>query len=159
LDELGLSLALGELIHHWRQRCRNVDIIQNIVSNIGPIDEAVSITAYRVVQECLTNIAKHANARRVTISVKQDVQYLYLHIEDDGVGFDPTITAQGFGLAGMKERVQGLMGEMKIESSKKYDTGNPNVANQGTVSQVAISQGTRIMIKLPKQVSMTESVA
>jgi hypothetical protein len=51
------------------------------------------------------------------------------------------------------------MGEMKIESSKKYDTGNPNVANQGTVSQVAISQGTRIMIKLPKQAGMTESVA
>ncbi|MDP3942399.1 MAG: histidine kinase [Methylotenera sp.] len=154
LDELGLGLALGELIHHWRQRCRNVNIIQNIVSNIGPIDEAVSITAYRVVQECLTNIAKHANARRVTINVKQDVQYLYLHIEDDGVGFDPTITAQGFGLAGMNERIQGLMGEMKIESSKKSDTGNPDL-----VSQVAISQGTRIMIKLPKQARMTESVA
>jgi glucose-6-phosphate-specific signal transduction histidine kinase len=89
----------------------------------------------------------------VTISVKQDVQYLYLHIEDDGVGFDPTITAQGFGLAGMKERVQGLMGEMKIESSKKYDTGNPDVVNQGV-----ISEGTRIMIKLPKQAVITESV-
>jgi glucose-6-phosphate-specific signal transduction histidine kinase len=66
---------------------------------------------------------------------------------------------EGFGLAGMNERIQGLMGEMKIESSKKSDTGSPDVVNQGTVSQVAISQGTRIMIKLPKQVSMTESVA
>jgi len=159
LDELGLSLALGELVHHWRQRCRNVNIIQNIASNIDPIDEAVSITAYRVVQECLTNIAKHANARRVTISVKQDKQFLYLHIEDDGVGFDPTVTAEGFGLAGMNERIQGLMGEMKIESSKRYGTGNPDVANQETVTQLAISQGTRIMIKLPKQASMTESVA
>lgn len=159
LDELGLSLALGELVHQWRQRCRNVNIIQNIASDIGPIDEAVSITAYRVVQECLTNIAKHANARRVTISVKQDKQFLYLHIEDDGVGFDPTVTAEGFGLAGMNERIQGLMGEMKIESSKRYGTGNPDVANQETVTQLAISQGTRIMIKLPKQASMTESVA
>ena len=159
LDELGLSLALGELVHHWRQRCRNVNIIQNIASNIDPIDEAVSITAYRVVQECLTNIAKHANARRVTISVKQDKQFLYLHIEDDGVGFDPTVTAEGFGLAGMNERIQGLMGEMKIESSKRYGTGNPDVANQETVTQLAISEGTRIMIKLPKQASMTESVA
>jgi two-component system sensor histidine kinase UhpB len=159
LDELGLSLALGELVHQWRQRCRNVNIIQNIASDIGPIDEAVSITAYRVVQECLTNIAKHANARRVTISVKQDKQFLYLHIEDDGVGFDPTVTAEGFGLAGMNERIQGLMGEMKIESSKRYGTGNPDVANQETVTQLAISEGTRIMIKLPKQASMTESVA
>lgn len=159
LDELGLSLALGELAHQWRQRCRNVIIIQNIASDIGPIDEAVSITAYRVAQECLTNIAKHANARRVTISVKQDKQFLYLHIEDDGVGFDPTVTAEGFGLAGMNERIQGLMGEMKIESSKRYGTGNPDVANQETVTQLAISEGTRIMIKLPKQASMTESVA
>lgn len=159
LDELGLSLALGELVHQWRQRCRNVIIIQNIASDIGPIDEAVSITAYRVAQECLTNIAKHANARRVTISVKQDKQFLYLHIEDDGVGFDPTVTAEGFGLAGMNERIQGLMGEMKIESSKRYGTGNPDVANQETVTQLAISEGTRIMIKLPKQASMTESVA
>jgi two-component system sensor histidine kinase UhpB len=159
LDELGLSLALGELVHQWRQRCRNVIIVQNIASDIGPIDEAVSITAYRVAQECLTNIAKHANARRVTISVKQDKQFLYLHIEDDGVGFDPTVTAEGFGLAGMNERIQGLMGEMKIESSKRYGTGNPDVANQETVTQLAISQGTRIMIKLPKQASMTESVA
>lgn len=159
LDELGLSLALGELVHQWRQRCRNVIIIQNIASDIGPIDEAVSITAYRVAQECLTNIAKHANARRVTISVKQDKQFLYLHIEDDGVGFDPTVTVEGFGLAGMNERIQGLMGEMKIESSKRYGTGNPDVANQETVTQLAISEGTRIMIKLPKQASMTESVA
>lgn len=151
LDELGLSLALGELIHHWRQRCRNINIIQNIVSNIGLIDEAVSITAYRVVQECLTNIAKHANARRVTINVRQDEQFLYLHIEDDGVGFDPTITAQGFGLAGMKERIQGLMGEMRVESSS-----NRSVRNQGDVDKGTITQGTKIMIKLPKQAVTTE---
>lgn len=159
LDELGLGLALGELIHHWRQRCRNVNIIQNIVSNISPIDEAVSITAYRVVQECLTNIAKHANAHRVTINVQQDEQFLYLHVEDDGVGFDPTATAEGFGLAGMKERIQGLMGEISIESSEKYDFGSSDVANQEKISQVAIYQGTRIMIKLRKQTDVTESVA
>ena len=151
LDELGLSLALGELIHHWRQRCRSINIVQSIASDVGAIDESVSITAYRVVQECLTNIAKHANARRVTINLKKDEQFLYLHIEDDGVGFDPTITAQGFGLAGMKERIQGLMGEMSIESS-----GNRNARSQGDVDQGAISQGTRIMIKLPKQAISTE---
>ena len=151
LDELGLSLALGELIHHWRQRCRSINIVQSIASDVGAIDESVSITAYRVVQECLTNIAKHANARRVTINLKKDEQFLYLHIEDDGVGFDPTMTAQGFGLAGMKERIQGLMGEMSIESS-----GNRNARSQGDVVQGAISQGTRIMIKLPKQAISTE---
>jgi glucose-6-phosphate-specific signal transduction histidine kinase len=53
----------------------------------------------------------------------------------------------------MNERIQGLMGEMKIKSSKKYDTGKPDVVNQGV-----ISEGTRIMIKLPKQAVITESV-
>ena len=48
-------------------------------------------------------------------------------------------------------RIQGLMGEMRIESSKKSDIGNPDVVNQGT-----ISQGTRIMIKLPKQAVTSE---
>lgn len=153
LDELGLGLALGELIHHWRLRCRNVNIIHNIVSNVGVIDEAVSITAYRVVQECLTNIAKHANARRVSFSMKQDEKFIILHIEDDGVGFDPTVTAQGFGLAGMKERIQGLMGEMSIESSR-----SPNPVNHDGQNQDMINQGTRIMVKLPKHAIIAKSV-
>jgi two-component system sensor histidine kinase UhpB len=132
LDELGLGLALVELVHHWRQRSRNVNIIHKIDTGLGAIDEVVSITAYRVMQECLTNIAKHANAHRVTVQVTQDEQFIHLFIEDDGVGFDYTITAQGFGLAGMKERIQGLLGEMKIESS--------------------FNKGTKVTVKLLKQV-------
>jgi len=132
LDELGLGLALVELVHHWRQRSRNVNIIHKIDIGLGAIDEVVSITAYRVMQECLTNIAKHANARRVTVNVSQDEQFIHLYIEDDGVGFDPAITARGFGLAGMKERIQGLLGEMKIESS--------------------FNQGSKVSVKLRKQV-------
>ena len=139
LDELGLSLALGELVHQWKQRHRNVNVIHNIANNIGPMDEVVSITAYRVVQECLTNIAKHANARRVIINVKQDKQHISLAIEDDGVGCDFSQSPKGFGLAGMKERVQGLMGVMKIETSKKMPQEKSDIKNPGT----------RIMIKLP----------
>jgi len=139
LDELGLSLALGELVHQWKQRHRNVNVIHNIANNIGPMDEVVSITAYRVVQECLTNIAKHANARRVIINVKQDKQHISLAIEDDGVGCDFSQSPKGFGLAGMKERVQGLMGVMKIETSKKMPQEKSDIKNPGT----------RIMITLP----------
>jgi len=143
LDELGLSLALGELVHQWKQRHRKVNVIHNIANNIGPIDEVVSITAYRVMQECLTNIAKHANAGRVIINVKQDKQHISLAIEDDGVGCDLSQSPKGFGLAGMKERVQGLMGVMKIETSKKMPQENKN-------------PGTRIMIKLPLLASSIE---
>ncbi|MEQ1765866.1 MAG: histidine kinase [Methylotenera sp.] len=146
LDELGLSLALGELIHHWRQRSRNVSVIQSVAKELGMLDEVVSITAYRVVQECLTNIAKHANARRVVINVTQDAQYIHIRIEDDGVGFDPASATHGYGLAGMRERIQGLLGEMEIESS-----GN-QVSNQ---QHAEPHEGTRIMVKLPKNVAST----
>ncbi len=147
LDELGLSLALGELIHQWRQRHRTIHLIYYIESDIGPLDEVVSITAYRILQECLTNIAKHAHAHRVNINVQQDALNISLQIEDDGVGFDPDLMVKGFGLAGMKERVQGLMGEMSIVSSKSSING-ADMAHQGT----------RIMIKLPKQTSINERV-
>jgi two-component system sensor histidine kinase UhpB len=83
-----------------------------------------------VMQECLTNIAKHANANKVEINVTQDERFVYLEIEDDGVGFDQNHTSQGFGLAGMKERIHGLLGEMIIESS--------------------LTKGTKIMVKLHK---------
>ena len=117
LDELGLELALIELVNHSRQRCKNVKIVHNIDKNLGVLDEQVSITAYRVIQECLTNIAKHANAGLVSINVKQDEQFIHLYIEDDGVGFPPVISGQGFGLAGMRERIQGLLGEIHIQSA------------------------------------------
>jgi signal transduction histidine kinase len=107
-----------------------------------------------VVQECLTNIAKHANARRVSIGMKQDEKFIILHIEDDGVGLDPTVTAQGFGLAGMKERIQGLMGEMSIESSR-----SPTPVSHDGQNQDMINQGTRIMVKLPKHAIIAKSVA
>ncbi|MDP3307489.1 ATP-binding protein, partial [Methylotenera sp.] len=131
LDELGLGLALDELMQQWRQRSRNVRLTHNITKDLGVLDEAVSITAYRVVQECLTNIVKHADARQVAVYVTQDAQYIYIKVEDDGVGFDTTLAAQGYGLAGMSERIQGLMGDMNIETSN--------------------NQGTRIMVTLPKQ--------
>jgi two-component system sensor histidine kinase UhpB len=138
LDELGLGLALNELVHQWRQRCRNVHIVQNVNLNLAGIDELASITAYRVMQECLTNIAKHANAKKVVINVTQDERFVYLEIEDDGVGFDQNHTSQGFGLAGMKERIHGLLGEMIIESS--------------------LTKGTKVMVKLHKNKDLEEMV-
>jgi two-component system sensor histidine kinase UhpB len=130
LDELGTGLALGELIQHWRQRNRNVSVIHKVSQDIGVIDDSVAITTYRVVQECLTNIAKHANATRVKINVEQDDLKIYINIEDNGVGFDQKLMTNGYGLAGMRERVQGLFGDMKITSDK--------------------TQGTKMHVSLPK---------
>lgn len=131
LDELGLGLALAELIHAWRQRNRNITLIHNICGDLGLVDESVAITAYRVMQECLTNVTKHSKAMRLVINVAQDDKHICIEIEDDGVGFDASKNSDGYGLAGMKERVQGLFGSMQIES--------------------LINRGTKIIVLLPKQ--------
>jgi two-component system, NarL family, sensor histidine kinase UhpB len=116
IDELGIGLAIGELVHHWRQKNRKVAINCAVTKDVGLIDESVAITAYRVMQESLTNISKHANASNVNIEVVQDKHKIYIKIEDDGIGFDKTKMSDGYGLVGMKERIQGLLGEMRIES-------------------------------------------
>ncbi|HCU84074.1 ATP-binding protein [Methylophilus sp. UBA6697] len=122
LDELGLSLALAELIHHWHDRNRGIMVVNAISNHLSQHDESVSVTVYRILQECLTNISKHAAATRVTIEVTEDEQGLSLMIEDDGRGFDTSVQSRGYGLAGMQERVEGLMGSMKITSAPGQGT-------------------------------------
>lgn len=122
LDELGLSLALAELIHHWHDRNRGIMVVNAISNHLSQHDESVSVTVYRILQECLTNISKHAAATRVTIEVTESDQGLYLLVEDDGRGFDTSVQSRGYGLAGMQERVEGLMGSMNITSAPGHGT-------------------------------------
>jgi len=122
IDELGVGLALGELVHNWRQKNRSVNVNCMVGKDVGSIDDSVAITAYRVVQESLTNIAKHAQAKNVDIEVVQDNKEIHIKIKDDGVGFDQTKMSRGYGLAGMRERIQGLLGEMEIKSSSGTGT-------------------------------------
>jgi two-component system, NarL family, sensor histidine kinase UhpB len=122
LDELGLSLALAELIHHWHDRNRGIMVVNAISNHLSQHDESVSVTVYRILQECLTNISKHAAATRVTIEVTEDEQGLSLMVEDDGRGFDTSVQSRGYGLAGMQERVEGLMGSMNITSAPGQGT-------------------------------------
>lgn len=116
IDELGIRLALGELVHHWRQKNREINVSCHVSKEVGMIDDSVAITVYRVMQESLTNIVKHANAKNVNIEVMQDAHKIHIKIEDDGIGYDKEKMNNGYGLAGMKERIQGLLGEMKVES-------------------------------------------
>jgi two-component system sensor histidine kinase UhpB len=136
LDELGLALALGELIQAWRQKNRNVAVFASVSKDIGIIDDGAAITAYRVVQESLTNISKHAKANKVNINIRQDTSNLYLEVEDNGVGFDANKMTNGYGLAGMRERIQGLLGNMEIESVEGV--------------------GTKVVVTLPKRANFTD---
>lgn len=137
LDELGLSLALVELAHHWRERNSNTILIHNISNTLGDVDETTAVTTYRIMQECLTNVSKHANARKLNIDINHDTKNILMEIEDDGCGFDIHQHSKGYGLAGMQERVQGLRGSMHIDS--------------------IVGVGTKIRVSLPKQSHLPES--
>ena len=79
--------------------------------------EEIKLTVYRVIQESLTNIAKHSQATKVKVKLQDSLDYLYLSIEDNGKGFNPQQNTTGFGIQGMKERITAVNGNFKISSS------------------------------------------
>lgn len=117
VDELGLEAALDELIETWQQRHHGMHLITNISNQLNGLNEVVAITVYRIVQECLTNVTKHANARVVIIKIERQTDHLNLMVRDDGRGFNQQPVIKGFGLAGMRERVEGLGGTFMIDTS------------------------------------------
>ncbi len=122
LDDLGLGPAL-----EWQGRefSRHTGVPAN-VSFEGVIDdlpEGHRTCIYRIVQEALTNCAKHARAKSVLVSVRGIQDSVELTVRDDGVGFDPKLRNQsGFGLMGIAERVQELDGTVDISSQPRKGT-------------------------------------
>jgi signal transduction histidine kinase len=120
LDDLGLRAALANYVQDWSGR---VGIAAKLHTS-GLLDDRLPADAetalYRIAQEALTNVAKHARAANVDVILERRADTVLLIIEDDGVGFDPAGAGgggQGFGLLGMQERA-GLVGAMlEIESS------------------------------------------
>jgi len=120
LDDLGL---LPTLVWHF-ERYTNRTGIKVKFSHLGldgrDISKAVEITVYRIIQEALTNVARHAEADTVNVSIHVDQEVIYLAIIDNGVGFDSEAVMGSYvssGLSGMQERVQLLGGDLRIESS------------------------------------------
>lgn len=127
LENLGLSAALRWLIEEFSKRTQ----VQSLVSieNIeGIFPPAAQTLIYRIFQECLTNIAKHARASHVSLVVQQEGELVNFLIEDDGIGFDPERISEhkelgsGLGLAAMDERIRMLGGNIKISSGKNAGT-------------------------------------
>jgi signal transduction histidine kinase len=83
----------------------------------GRLGPEVETTVYRLVQEALTNVVKHAQAQSVRVGVVTTGSEVSVEIQDDGVGFDLTAQTPGYGLAGMRERVFLAGGRLTIESS------------------------------------------
>jgi signal transduction histidine kinase len=123
LDDMGLSAALQRLVTDWQARHRiPVDLL--IHTGSARLSEAVETALYRIVQETLTNIARHAQAREVSVLVERRQEKVVVVVEDDGIGFDPHYYQQGthFGLLGVNERAELLGGKLTIESSPGQGT-------------------------------------
>jgi signal transduction histidine kinase len=127
LDEIGLGPALDALIQQRREET-GLDIQSRVELDVEPgtpsqrLTRELETAVYRLVQEALTNVAKHAHAKRVSIAVTDAEGRLLVTVEDDGVGFDQTTADGGFGLAGMRERAGLAGGDMSISSEKDRGT-------------------------------------
>lgn len=82
-----------------------------------PLSDELSLAVYRIVQEALTNVVKHAQATQLSVKLSTKPQSLYIQVLDNGKGFDPSKNTTGFGLRGMKERASALGGTCQIWSS------------------------------------------
>ncbi len=126
LSDHGLEATLEAFIiklsknHHW-----NI-VFKKSGLNAVTIPYEVEIVVYRVIQEALTNISKHAHASKVEILIRCNKEQLDASIQDDGVGFDlkekTTSIGENLGLASMKERILSIEGTLNIKSSPGYGT-------------------------------------
>lgn len=89
---------------------------------LGMLDEQVRLTAFRIVQESLTNAARHARATRVSVMLGREAGTIRAVVQDDGIGMDAKTRTNGLGLVGMRDRVEALGGTLSIRSSPQFGT-------------------------------------
>jgi len=123
LDHLGLSETLRDTIAVWRERHPEIECDLQLEGALDEMGETINITVYRIIQECLTNVARHASATRVQIVVargneRRRSDAVTVEVRDNGKGLSAEAERDGghFGLIGMRERVQALGGEFRLES-------------------------------------------
>lgn len=129
LQGLSLESAIDKLLQDF-QRMTAIEVSNSIRLPIL-LSQEPNTTLYRIVQESLTNIHKHADATMVTVGLQQHAGQIYLSIADNGKGFDPAQNTTGFELQGMRERVAAAGGQFAIYS--------------------ASDNGCRISVSLPSQ--------
>ena len=136
LDDLGLVTALEWYVDRYARRTRvEADVVIDLKDPNERFSREVETACFRIAQEALTNIARHARAKRVLLRLRKKAHVLFLLVKDDGVGFDPQALrkraprAATLGLLGMQERAHAAGGQVEIVS--------------------AVSKGTEIRLELP----------
>lgn len=119
IEKKSITTLINLLLREFFQRTGIFP--QYDISLNSPLPEEIKITLYRILQEALTNVAKHSEAEAVNVKLQAFPEYLHVFIEDNGQGFDPQQNTTGFGIQGMYERVAALGGDLLITS--KADCG------------------------------------
>jgi len=118
LDALGLRDAVGELVDQWRRRNPGVTCRFESDGDLEGVGELINITVYRLVQECLTNVAKHSGATHVHVALaRRGEGEVRVEVQDNGRGVDLHAKRAGLGLVGLRERVEALRGRLELTSA------------------------------------------
>jgi signal transduction histidine kinase len=138
LDHLGLDHAIRVHCEEFSKRT-GVPCDSSIDPDLGQLDPAWSIALFRIAQEALTNVAKHASASRAKITLGRKDDHVFLRVVDDGIGINSEELArpQGYGIVGMRERVRQLGGTLTIERG---------LNDRGTVIAARIPSHRRVAI-------------
>lgn len=131
LEMLGLAGAVEDMLRHYNANPESCQFVLETEGNFAALEHDLAISAYRIIQEAMSNIVKHASASHAHVFLEMDevAGKLLIEVADDGIGFDPAHRSAGIGITGMRERVAAFDGEIRLESGP--------------------AQGTRIMIGLP----------
>ena len=128
LDDLGLVPAIRAGVTQYAER-GGIDITLTAPPGLGRLAPEVEIVLYRAVQEGLTNVMRHAQARHAWVALERRAECVHLSIIDDGIGLDPARRGNGLGLEGMRERVLMAGGTLRVDAPE--------------------SGGTRVVIEIP----------
>jgi two-component system sensor histidine kinase UhpB len=118
LDELGLVAALENCVNEWRSRLPSAQIEMACGPELDSLAESRALVLFRLVQEALTNVARHSSATRVRIQIGRAASApgIDISIVDNGLGADLSVPRSGLGLIGMRERVAALGGSIAVSS-------------------------------------------
>lgn len=120
VDQMGLLGAVQQQSEQFTKQT-GIEAVSEMPADVA-LDPLIEVTAFRVIQECLSNIQKHAGATSVHVKLKSVGDHLELMIEDNGRGFDhdevvASAVGQGVGLLGMRERAEIVGGRLSVRSS------------------------------------------
>ena len=113
IQELGLERSIQTLLQNARAQAPELKLSARIDPGLNEIDGLLSQTVYRVIQEAVTNVLRHANARSIEVTASRQERELTVEVSDDGIGF-ATDQVFGRGLTGMQERVRALSGTLEL---------------------------------------------